>query len=98
MLPTTAVLVDDCPNQRLLLARVLQRAGWQVHTAGDSLAGEALIAHILAGPAAAHTVILTDMHMPGDPYAAAHPWGAGAYLALRLRARMAWGELPRAPI
>jgi CheY-like chemotaxis protein len=98
MQPTTAVLVDDCPDQLRLLARVLQRAGWQVHTAAGSIEGEALAARILAGPAAAHTVILTDMHMPGDPYAAAYPWAAGAYLALRLRARMQWGQLPCAPI
>src|SRR4051794_36029945 len=95
---TTAVLVDDCPDQLRLLTRVLQRAGWHIYTAADSSTGAALAARILAGPDAAHTVILTDMHMPGDPYAAAHPWGAGAYLALRLRARMAWGQLPRAPI
>jgi len=98
MPPTTAVLVDDRPDQLRLLTRVLQRAGWDVHTAPDSSAGAALAARILAGPAAAHTVILTDMHMPGDPYAAAQPAAAGAYLALRLRAQMSWGELPRAPI
>jgi CheY-like chemotaxis protein len=98
MPPTTAVLVDDRPEQLRLLARVLQRAAWQVHTAAGSIEGEALAARILAGPAAAHTVILTDMHMPGDPYAVAYSWAAGTYLALRLRARMGWGELPRAPI
>ncbi len=98
MPPTTVILVDDSPDQLRLLARVLQRASWQVHTAAGSIEGEALAARILAGPDAAQTVILTDLHMPRDPYAAAHPWAAGAYLALRLRARMEWGELPRAPI
>ena len=61
MPPTTAVLVDDCPDQLRLLARVLQRAGWQVYTAAGSIEGEALTARILAGPDAAHTVILTDL-------------------------------------
>jgi CheY-like chemotaxis protein len=95
---TTAVLVDDRPEQLRLLTRVFQRSGWDVHPAAGSVAGEALAASILAGPAAAHTVILTDMHMPGDPYVDDLPAAAGAYLALRLRARMSWRELPRAPI
>jgi CheY-like chemotaxis protein len=77
---------------------VLERAGWQAHAALSSIEGLALAARILAGPAAAHTVILTDMHMPGDPDADGLDAAAGAYLALRLRARMAAGELPRAPI
>jgi CheY-like chemotaxis protein len=98
MLLTTAVLVDDRPETLGILARVLERAGWQTHAALGSLEGEALAARILAGPDAAQTVILTDLHMPGDRYAAQSPWAAGAYLALRLRARMAWGALPRAPI
>jgi CheY-like chemotaxis protein len=76
MPPTTAVLVDDRPEQLRLLARVLQRAAWLVHTAAGSIEGEVLAARILAGPAVVHTIILTDMHMPGDPYAAAHPWAA----------------------
>ena len=62
-----AIVVDDLAVERQLAVYALEQAGWQVYTARNSLEGMLHIEHILAGPEASGTLILTDLHMPNDP-------------------------------
>lgn len=96
----SAVIVDDVAADRQLAARVLQRAGWIVQTARNTVEGEAQIATLAQLPNAMRTVILTDLHMPRDPAhtGADRSTSAGARWALRLRAQMERSGLPRLPI
>ena len=55
----TALVVDDEPSIRLLLDRVLQRAGYKVTLAAD---GNEAIDHLRHG---VFDVVLTDKNMPG---------------------------------
>jgi CheY-like chemotaxis protein len=100
MNPNIAIIVDDLAADRRLAARALERAGWTAHTARSSVEGDRLVAQLLCDGDAARIVIITDLHMPNDPpfSASDRRTVAGAQFALRLRARMERGELPRAPI
>ncbi|HEX9373926.1 MAG TPA: hypothetical protein VF897_23135, partial [Roseiflexaceae bacterium] len=97
---SAAIIVDDLAADRRLAARALERVGWATHTGRNSTEGDELAARLLCNGAAAQIVIITDLHMPNDPaYSASdRRTAAGAQFALRLRARMELGELPRAPI
>jgi CheY-like chemotaxis protein len=100
MSASVAIIVDDLAADRRLAARALERTGWAAHAARNSAEGDALIERLLCASAAVRLVIITDLHMPSDPayHASDRRTVAGAQFALRLRARMERGELPRAPI
>ena len=93
----TVLLLDDVAADRQLAARVLHKHGWIVHGARTTVEADALLVQIAGST---HPLIVTDLHMPADP---AHRNGdraivAGAQWALRVRAQMERGMLPRVPI
>lgn len=97
----TAIVVDDLAVDRQLTVYALEKAGWKVHTARHTLEGMSHVQRLLAGPQVSHTLILTDLHMPGDPAyreLANRQATAGASFALYVRGRMERGELTRVPI
>lgn len=56
--PWRILLVDDEPTQRLIMARLLKRAGYEVETAGD---GREALAKVEAGD---FQLMITDWEMP----------------------------------
>ena len=94
-----AILVDDIAADRQLAARVLRQAGWTIHPARTTAEGDALVQQI-TGESDLSPLIITDLHMPGDPL---HRTGdrtiiAGAQWALKLRTQMERGQAARLSI
>jgi CheY-like chemotaxis protein len=95
-----AIINDDLAADRRLAARALRQAGLEVHTARNSVEGDALVERLLLGPGVKHVIVITDLHLPNDPAGAGlnGKGAAGVHWALRLRARMEHGTLPRVPL
>lgn len=93
------IVIDDLAADRQLAVRVLRRANWNVQAVRSTVEAEVLIAAIRTEERA-HTLILTDLHMPRDPAHGDVAGGAtaGARWALQLRVRMEQGKVPRFPI